>query len=296
MAIPRISHYELPDIASFPDNKVGWKIDSDKAVLLIHDMQEYFVNFFDTQLSPVPALVQNIANLKAAAKAAGIPVIYTAQPANQDLEERALLTDFWGPGLKQDTAILDELAPVEDDIQYTKWRYSAFKKSPLRAFLKDEGRDQLIICGIYGHIGVQATALDAFMMDVKPFVIGDAIADFSLAEHKSTLDYVTGRCGAVKHLAQAVAEISASTQTTNVLTLASMQQDVADILELELDEVDINENLIFLGLDSIRAMALIEKWRKQGVKIEFAELVKQVTLAQWWQMIEPMTMSADSAA
>ena len=296
MAIPRISHYELPDIASFPDNKVGWKIDSDKAVLLIHDMQEYFVNFFDTQLSPVPALVQNIANLKAAAKAAGIPVIYTAQPANQDLEERALLTDFWGPGLKQDTAILDELAPVEDDIQYTKWRYSAFKKSPLRAFLKDEGRDQLIICGIYGHIGVQATALDAFMMDVKPFVIGDAIADFSLAEHKSTLDYVTGRCGAVKHLAQAVAEISASTQTTNVLTLVSMQQDVADILELELDEVDINENLIFLGLDSIRAMALIEKWRKQGVKIEFAELVKQVTLAQWWQMIEPMTMSADSAA
>ena len=296
MAIPRISHYELPDIASFPDNKVGWKIDSDKAVLLIHDMQEYFVNFFDTQLSPVPALVQNIANLKAAAKAAGIPVIYTAQPANQDLEERALLTDFWGPGLKQDTAILDELAPVEDDIQYTKWRYSAFKKSPLRAFLKDEGRDQLIICGIYGHIGVQATALDAFMMDVKPFVIGDAIADFSLAEHKGTLDYVTGRCGAVKHLAQAVAEISASTQTTNVLTLASMQQDVADILELELDEVDINENLIFLGLDSIRAMALIEKWRKQGVKIEFAELVKQVTLAQWWQMIEPMTMSADSAA
>lgn len=296
MAIPRISHYELPDIASFPDNKVGWKIDSDKAVLLIHDMQEYFVNFFDTQLSPVPALVQNIANLKAAAKAAGIPVIYTAQPANQDLEERALLTDFWGPGLKQDTAILDELAPVEDDIQYTKWRYSAFKKSPLRTFLDDEGRDQLIICGIYGHIGVQATALDAFMMDVKPFVIGDAIADFSLAEHKSTLDYVTGRCGAVKHLAQAVAEISASIQTTNVLTLASMQQDVADILELELDEVDINENLIFLGLDSIRAMALIEKWRKQGVKIEFAELVKQVTLAQWWQMIEPMTMSADSAA
>lgn len=208
MAIPKIAQYELPATESFPNNKVNWTIAPDKAVLLIHDMQEYFVNFFDTQQSPVPALVQNIINLKAAAKAAGIPVIYTAQPANQDLEERALLTDFWGPGLKQDTAVIDALMPEGDDIQYTKWRYSAFKKSPLLDFLKAEGRDQLIVCGIYGHIGVQATALDAFMMDVKPFVIGDAIADFSLEEHVGTLGFVSGRCGAVKSIEQAVTEIT----------------------------------------------------------------------------------------
>ena len=208
MAIPRIAQYELPATETFPANKVKWTIDAEKAVLLVHDMQDYFVNFFDIQASPVPALVENIANLKKAAKAAGIPVIYTAQPANQDLEERALLTDFWGPGLKQDTQVIEALAPESDDIQYTKWRYSAFKKSPLLDFLKEEGRDQLIVCGIYGHIGVQATALDAFMMDIKSFVIGDAIADFSLEEHKGTLDFVTGRCGAVKSLEQAVREIA----------------------------------------------------------------------------------------
>lgn len=210
MAIPRIAQYELPHAESFPNNKVDWTIEADKAVLLVHDMQDYFVNFFDTQASPVPALVENIANLKKAAKAAGIPVIYTAQPANQDLEERALLTDFWGPGLKQDTAVIEALAPESDDIQYTKWRYSAFKKSPLLDFLNEEGRDQLLICGIYGHIGVQATALDAFMMDVKPFIIGDAIADFSLNEHKGTLDFVAGRCGAVKSLLQSENEIAGS--------------------------------------------------------------------------------------
>ena len=294
MAIPKIASYSLPETQGFPANKVDWKIASDKAVLLVHDMQEYFVNFFDTRLSPVPELVKNIANLKAAAKAAGIPVIYTAQPANQDLTERALLTDFWGPGLKEDTEILLELMPDEDDIQYTKWRYSAFKKSPLLDFLKEEGRDQLIVCGIYGHIGVQATALDAFMMDIKPFVIGDAIADFSLTEHKATLDFVTGRCGSVKTLSQAITEIAFQAPEA-VFSLDKMKADVADMLDLELDEVDINENLIYLGLDSIRAMALIENWRKLGLKIEFAELAKQVTLAQWWALLEPQCQGTKAA-
>lgn len=292
MAIPKIAQYELPHTDSFPANKVDWAIQADKAILLIHDMQEYFVNFFDTQKSPVPELIQNIVNLKKAAKAAGIPIIYTAQPANQDLEERALLTDFWGTGLRQDTEIVGDLTPEDNDIQYTKWRYSAFKKSPLLDFLKDEGRDQLIICGIYGHIGVQATALDAFMLDVKPFIIGDAIADFSLNEHKGTLEYVTGRCGAVKSLAQAMVEMAANKHAKETLTLARMQQDVADILDLELDEVELNENLIYLGLDSIRAMVLIEKWRQAGVNINFAELVKDVTLAQWWLVLEPLVLAA----
>ncbi len=290
MAIPKIAQYELPATDSFPANKVDWTIQADKAVLLVHDMQEYFVNFFDTQKSPVPELIQNIVTLKKAAKAAGIPIIYTAQPANQDLEERALLTDFWGTGLQQDTEIVAALMPEDDDIQYTKWRYSAFKKSPLLEFLNEEGRDQLVICGIYGHIGVQATALDAFMLDVKPFVIGDTIADFSLNEHKSTLEYVSGRCGAVKHLEQAIVEIAANMKVTDSLTLIGMQQDVADILDLEIDEVDLNENLIYLGLDSIRAMALIEKWRKAGVKINFSELVKEVTLTQWWSVLEPLIL------
>lgn len=286
MAIPKIASYPLPHVEQLPANKVAWCIDAKRAVLLVHDMQDYFVNFFDTQVEPVPQLIQHIQQLKSAAKHAGIPVIYTAQPANQDPNERALLTDFWGPGLSEETAIVASLAPEEGDIQLTKWRYSAFKKSPLLDYLKESGRDQLIITGVYAHIGILSTSLDAFMHDVQPFVIGDAVADFSQQEHEFSLKYITGRAGAVKSMRQACEEIACQASDTSGLSLKIMQQDVAEMLDLPVTEVDVEENLLFLGLDSIRAMSLLEKWKTQGANLTFAQLMENVTLQQWWQSIE----------
>ncbi|UXI03302.1 isochorismatase family protein [Photobacterium sp. TY1-4] len=283
MAIPSIERYTLPATESYPANKTDWQIDPAKAVLLIHDMQEYFVNFYRADQSPMKELKQNIQTLKAAAKQAGIPVVYTAQPANQAPEDRALLTDFWGTGLKEETAIIAELAPESDDLQYVKWRYSAFKKTPLLDYMQAQGKDQLIICGIYGHIGILSTALDAFMLDIKPFVIGDAIADFSLADHEFALSYLAGRAGNIQPLSVALAAMAQAVKPA--LTLEAMQQDVAEALALELDEVDVDENLMFLGLDSIRAMMLLEQWNQQGAKVTFAQLMEKVTLREWWALM-----------
>ncbi|EKO3949788.1 isochorismatase family protein [Vibrio fluvialis] len=286
MAIPRIAGYSLPASEHYPLNKTQWQIDPAKAVLLIHDMQEYFVNFFDTTQSPMSDIINNIQRLKAAAKQASIPVVYTAQPANQDPAERALLTDFWGPGLQEETAILAALAPEADDVEYVKWRYSAFKKTSLLEDMQAQGRDQLIICGVYGHIGILSTALEAFMLDIKPFVIGDAIADFSQQDHIHTLNYLAGRAASVQTLH--VVEQTLARKPS--LTLDQMCIDVAEALSLDFDEVDVNENLLFLGLDSIRAMVLLEKWRPYGVNVTFAQLIEKVTLQEWWMLIgEPTT-------
>lgn len=290
MSIPKITDYALKDAAVFPKNKVDWPIDARKAVLLIHDMQNYFVDFYPQDSQLITQLVNNIQTLKNACKAAGIPVVYTAQPGDQNPEDRALLTDFWGKGLKDDPAlthIIDALAPEQDDLQYTKWRYSAFKRTPLLDYMQTEKKDQLIICGIYSHIGILSTALDGFMYDIKPIVIADAVADFSEDEQKMALNFIATRCGYIETLNGALNTLN-NTQplATDVkFSIDTLQQDVANILQIPVSDIETDENLMYTGLDSIRVMTLLEKWRGDGANITFLDLAEKTTIQEWWEVI-----------
>lgn len=197
MAIPKIASYDLPAPELFTENKVGWCLDPNRAVLLIHDMQQYFLNYYDNNEEPIPKVVANIQSLKQYLKEEGSPVIYSAQPGDQTPEQRALLQDFWGSGLKADmaqTSITDRLAPNIDDHVITKWRYSAFQRTELLQFMQEQQRDQLVICGIYAHIGCLLTAADAFMNDIQAFFVCDAVADFSQQDHLMAINYAAQRC------------------------------------------------------------------------------------------------------
>ncbi|MFM1724327.1 isochorismatase family protein [Rhodococcus sp. PAM 2766] len=198
MSLPRSVSYPMP--TELPENRAPWRIDPDRAVLLVHDAQEYFIRAFDRTADPIRTMIAHVDAIRTACRAAGVPIMYTAQPGDQDPSHRALLTDFWGPGLSSDpaeTAIIADLAPEPDDVLLTKWRYSAFAKTDLRQRLSDLGRDQLIVTGVYAHIGCLTTALDGFMQDVEMFLVSDGLADFSEAEHRQALDYAAARCAVV---------------------------------------------------------------------------------------------------
>ncbi|MEU5100056.1 isochorismatase family protein [Streptomyces sp. NPDC020996] len=196
--IPAIAPYPMPTSAELPGNVAQWAVDPERAVLLIHDMQRYF-------LRPLPDgirqdLVRNTALLRERFSGLGAPIAYTAQPGSMTEEQRGLLKDFWGPGMNTDPAdraIVEALSPAEEDWVFTKWRYSAFFRSDLRERLNECGRDQLVICGVYGHVGVLTTALEAFSHDVETFIVADAIADFSADHHRLTLEYAAQRCAVV---------------------------------------------------------------------------------------------------
>ncbi|MBD4055631.1 isochorismatase, partial [Xanthomonas citri pv. citri] len=46
MAIPKLQAYALPESHDIPQNKVDWAFEPQRAALLIHDMQDYFVSFW----------------------------------------------------------------------------------------------------------------------------------------------------------------------------------------------------------------------------------------------------------
>ncbi len=221
MALPKIAPYSYREQEH--QNRVNWRVDPARAALLVHDMQRYFVRAFELEREgqPLPdaqinIAIANIRRLLDAAHAANIPVYYTAQPPRQNPVDRRLLTDFWGDGLQDDenAQILDELAPTEADTVLTKWRYSAFVRSPLEEQLKDLGRDQLIIGGIYAHIGCLTTALEAFMRDIQPFMVADALADFTAEEHRMACEYASGRCARVLNTTEALENINSGALIT----------------------------------------------------------------------------------
>lgn len=99
MALPVIQPYAMPVASELPVNKVAWTPDAKRAVLLIHDMQNYFMNAFTAGASPVVELIDHIAQLRSTCHELGIPVVYSAQPGGQTPEQRGLQLDFWGAGI-----------------------------------------------------------------------------------------------------------------------------------------------------------------------------------------------------
>ena len=281
MAIPKLNDYALPTADELPQNKVTWQVEPQRAVLLIHDMQQYFLNFWGEDSALIKQVVENIANLRRYCKQQDIPVFYTAQPNQQSDEDRALLNDMWGPGLNkhpEQQAVTAALAPDEDDTVLVKWRYSAFHRSPLQEILQESGRDQLIICGVYAHIGCLTTAIDAFMRNIQPFMVADGLADFSRDEHLMALRYTAGRCGRVVTTASLL-------PAAGIASIDALRQQILPLLDEDSEDMGNDENLIDYGLDSVRIMELATRWRKIRGDIDFIALARNPTIDSWWALL-----------
>ncbi|GAA0772138.1 phosphopantetheine-binding protein [Castellaniella ginsengisoli] len=69
------------------------------------------------------------------------------------------------------------------------------------------------------------------------------------------------------------------------LNLESMRADVARMLRESPDDIGDDDNLMDLGLDSMRLMKLASQWREAGARLEFADLAADATLAHWWAIV-----------
>lgn len=68
--------------------------------------------------------------------------------------------------------------------------------------------------------------------------------------------------------------------------------DIAELLNLEPAELDAELDLRDQGIDSIRTMELVERWRRAGVeKVDFIVLAEDQRISRWLEVLDDLQQS-----
>ena len=183
------------------------------ALLLIDFARAYF----DTA-SPLYAGVEtaraSAARLHVAARAAGVPCLFTRVEYSADGHEggvffkkiAALNCFVAGNPLGDFTA---ELVPLPGDAVITKHYPSAFFGTGLAETLRAQGIDTLLITGLSTSGCVRATAVDAICHGFIPLVVTDAVGDRDAGIHTANLFDIAAKSAELVSEAQAAAYLAA---------------------------------------------------------------------------------------
>ncbi|WP_405533136.1 isochorismatase family protein [Streptomyces avidinii] len=206
-----ITPYPMPTQEVVPRSVAPWSVDPDRAALLIHNMQNHLLRPFPRNHSPLVDLIGNISALRRSVRRLGLPVVFSAVPPAGRGEQRCLAAEMESAPAapERDVAITEELTPHRGEHVITNARHNAFLRSHLERILRTTGRDQLILCGVFAHSGVLLTAADAFMNDIQPFVVADAVADTSAEEHALALRWTAARGAVVRTTTHLIDELEA---------------------------------------------------------------------------------------
>jgi len=198
------------DVASGFHQRLGF---GEKAAVLVVDMcQAYFTPGSPLDLDDRSS-VNGCVALVAAARAAGIPVLWSRvefEPGGADggvfYRKVGALSSF-----DRDNPLgnwLDELTPAADDPVFTKQYASSFFGTELDAHLKANGVDTLVIGGVSTSGCVRATALDACQYGFVPIVVREACGDRRAETHNASLDDLDKKYADVESLAMVLAHFA----------------------------------------------------------------------------------------
>lgn len=182
-------------------------IDTARTAVIVVDMENDFGSkggMFDRagiDISMIQKVINPTSKVLAAARKAGIKIIYLKMGYHEDLSDigseespnrvrhlqfmhvgdtiiapdgsksRILIQNSWG------TEIVPELKPQSGDIVIYKTRFSGFYKTELDSILKRLDKRYLIITGCTTSICVESTVRDAMFRDYSSIVLEDCTAE-----------------------------------------------------------------------------------------------------------------------
>ena len=197
------------------------QLDLAKTAVLVIDMQNDFGakgGMFDRagiDISLITRAVEPTKKVIAAARQAGVPIVYLKMAFKPDLSDagpsespnharhmrlgvgspvmapdgspsRILIRDTWS------TDVLEELAPEADDLVIYKHRFSGFYETALDTLLSERGVRQLVVTGCTTSICVESTIRDAMFRDYACVLLEDCTGEpigsqFSRSNHDASL-------------------------------------------------------------------------------------------------------------
>jgi ureidoacrylate peracid hydrolase len=173
-----------------------------ETALLVIDMQNGFCHpkgsfaSLGLDVSMTNAAIAGCVELVDAARAAGVPIVFTRYVYRPDYRDGGVLVQEILPAMADvhsleegtwDGELVDELQPREDEFIIDKNRYSAFYGTRLEPILTSLGIRNLVICGVTTNMCVETTARDGSQRDYRVTVISDATGELEQARHDHAL-------------------------------------------------------------------------------------------------------------
>ncbi len=204
-----------------PFEPTQWPLVPGHTAIVHIDMQNDFLHregwyaTHDIDISHMRRVIEPTLRLNAAARAKGIPMIWTRHGTRGLVDGgpfMALRPFLHEGGLRQNTwgyQVIEELLPQEDDWYVEKTRLSAFFQTNLEAVLRALGAETVIITGVLTNQCVGATTKDALFRDFKPIVVEDCVGTTMPHLHDPIIECIRNGWGAVTTIDDIVGEIGA---------------------------------------------------------------------------------------
>lgn len=193
------------------DNRIGFG--KRPALILVDFVRAYFDESCELY-ADVQAELDSALRIRDAARAAGIPVIYTnvefdsAGVMGGRFFQKAMPLHNFLKGSPMG-AWADGLVPADNEIVVTKQYASAFFGTSLASALTTLGTDSLIITGVTTSGCIRATCLDSCQHGFIPIVVADACGDRHADPHEANLFDMNAKYGDVVSEAEVIEHINA---------------------------------------------------------------------------------------
>jgi nicotinamidase-related amidase len=194
---------------SLPSPRIGF---GSCPALLIVDFQRGWTDPGSQFSIPLDSELEATAALLAAARARGVPVVYTTvgyeelDASTIPMLRKTPRVAAMGPGTWL-VEIDPRVAPAEGDLVVGKKHASAFFGTPLASYLTSRSVDSVLIAGCITSGCVRASAVDAAQHGLHALVVEEAVGDRWPEDHAASLRSIDALYGDVVALEAALASL-----------------------------------------------------------------------------------------